>query len=98
MEYYSAIKRNEAELFVVRWMDLEAVIPSEVSQKEICRRISTTWQSNAAVSLWGSLLMFPNNHLPVRCSCSQHASPRHLESTYGGSLHFWSQECSHSGF
>ena len=34
MEYYSAIKRNEAELFVVRWMDLETVIQSEVSQKE----------------------------------------------------------------
>ena len=26
MEYYSAIKRNETELFVVRWMDLETVI------------------------------------------------------------------------
>ena len=34
MEYYSAIKRNEIELFVVRWMDLETVIRSEVSQKE----------------------------------------------------------------
>ena len=34
MEYYSAIKRNEVELFVVRWMDLESVIQSEVSQKE----------------------------------------------------------------
>ena len=34
MEYYSAIKRNEFELFVVRWMDLESVIQSEVSQKE----------------------------------------------------------------
>ena len=33
-EYYSAIKRNEIELFVVRWMDLESVIQSEVSQKE----------------------------------------------------------------
>ena len=29
-----AIKRNETELFVVRWMDLESVIQSEVSQKE----------------------------------------------------------------
>ena len=29
MEYYSAIKGN-----VVRWMDLESVIQSEVSQKE----------------------------------------------------------------
>ena len=34
MEYYSAIKRNETELFVVRWMELETVIQSEVSQKE----------------------------------------------------------------
>ena len=34
MEYYSAIKRNEIELFVVSWMDLQSVIQSEVSQKE----------------------------------------------------------------
>ena len=34
MEYYSAIKRNETELFVVRWMDLETVIQSEESQNE----------------------------------------------------------------
>ena len=34
MEYYSAIKRNEIDLFVVRWMDLGSVIHSEVSQKE----------------------------------------------------------------
>ena len=34
MEYYSAIKINEIELFVVSWMDLESVIQSEVSQKE----------------------------------------------------------------
>ena len=29
-----ATKRNEIELFVVRWMDLESVLQSEVSQKE----------------------------------------------------------------
>ena len=34
MEYYSAIKSNEIELFVVRWMDVESVIQSELSQKE----------------------------------------------------------------
>ena len=33
-EYYSAIKRNEIELFAVRWMDLETVMQSEVNQKE----------------------------------------------------------------
>ena len=32
--YYSAIKRNEPELFVVRWMDLETVVQSELSQKK----------------------------------------------------------------
>ena len=37
MEYYSAIKRNEIELLLVRWMDLESVIQSEVNQKEIGR-------------------------------------------------------------
>ena len=34
MEYYSATKRNETELFVVMGMALESVIHSEVSQKE----------------------------------------------------------------
>ena len=34
MEYYSAIRRNKIDLFVVKWMDLESVIQSEVSQKE----------------------------------------------------------------
>ena len=33
MEYYSSIKRNKTELFVVRWMDLESVIQSEVIRK-----------------------------------------------------------------
>ena len=34
MEYYSAIKRNEIELFVVRLMDLETVIQSEVRKRK----------------------------------------------------------------
>ena len=34
MDYYSAIKRNEIELFVVRWMDLETVTQSEVISQE----------------------------------------------------------------
>ena len=34
MEYYSTIKRNEIELFVVRWIDPESSIQSEISQKE----------------------------------------------------------------
>ena len=34
MEYYSAIKRNKLELFVVRWMGLGSVIQSDVSQEK----------------------------------------------------------------
>ena len=34
IEYYSAIKRNEFESVLVRWMKLEPVIQSKVSQKE----------------------------------------------------------------
>ena len=34
MEYYSAIKMNAFESFPMRWMKLEPIIHSEVSQKE----------------------------------------------------------------
>ena len=34
MEYYSAIEKNEFESVLVRWVNLEPVIQSEVSQKE----------------------------------------------------------------
>ena len=34
MDYYSAIKRNAFESVLMRWMNLEPIIPSEVSQKE----------------------------------------------------------------
>ena len=33
-KYYSAIKRNTFESVVMRWMNLEPIIQSEVSQKE----------------------------------------------------------------
>ena len=34
MEYYSAIKKNRFESVLMRWMKLEPVTQSEVSQKE----------------------------------------------------------------
>ena len=34
MEYYSAIKRNAFESVLMRWMKLEPILQSEVSQKE----------------------------------------------------------------
>ena len=37
MEYYSAIKKNTFESVLMRWMKLEPIIQSEVSQKEKTR-------------------------------------------------------------
>ena len=34
MEYYSAIKKNAFESVLMRWMNLEPIIQSELSQKE----------------------------------------------------------------
>ena len=34
MEYYSALKRNTFESVLMRWMNPEPVVQSEVSQKE----------------------------------------------------------------
>ena len=34
MEYYSAIKKNAFESVIMRWMKLELIIQSQVSQKE----------------------------------------------------------------
>ena len=34
IEYYPAIKWNKSESVLVRWMNLEPVVQSEVSQKE----------------------------------------------------------------
>ena len=43
MEYYSAIKRNKIELFVVRWMALESVIQSEEREKQILYANTYVW-------------------------------------------------------
>ena len=34
MEYYSTIKKNKFESVLIRWMKLEPIIKSEVSQNE----------------------------------------------------------------
>ena len=34
MEYYSAIKNNEFMKFLGKWMELENIIPSEVTQSQ----------------------------------------------------------------
>ena len=46
MEYYSAIKRNAFESVLMRWMNLEPIIQSEVSQKEKDRYHILTYMWN----------------------------------------------------
>ena len=35
MEYYSVIEKNETLPFVITWMDLEDIMFSEISQRQI---------------------------------------------------------------
>ena len=41
MEYYSVIKRNTAESVLMRWMNLEPIILSDVNQKKQISYINT---------------------------------------------------------
>ena len=47
MEFYSAIKKNTFEAILMRWMKVELIIQSEVSQKEkhqyICITNTYVW-------------------------------------------------------
>ena len=49
MEYYSAIKKNSFESILMRWMKLEPIMQSEVSQKDkdhysVLTRICGIWK------------------------------------------------------
>ena len=46
MEYYSVIKRNTFESVLMRWMNLEPIIQSEVSQKEKEKSYSNAYVRN----------------------------------------------------
>ena len=51
MEYYLAIKRNKIGSFVVMWMNLEAVVQSEVMSLDI-RTLGATPSLWVQVPLW----------------------------------------------
>ena len=46
IEYYSAIKKNEIMPFVATGMDLEIIILSEISQRQISYDITYMWNLN----------------------------------------------------
>ena len=43
MEYYSAIKKSEIMPVATAWMQLEIIVQSEVSKKEILYDITYMW-------------------------------------------------------
>ena len=52
MEYYSAIKKNAFESDLMRWMKLEPIIQSEVSQKEIYKCIYMEFRKMVMMTLY----------------------------------------------
>ena len=54
-EYYSAIKKNAFESVLIRWMKLEPIMQSEVSQKEkhqYCSQFNSVAQSCLNAYIW----------------------------------------------
>ena len=56
MEYYSAIKKSTFELVLMRWMKLEPITQSEVSQKEntntVCACIYMEFRKTVMMTLY----------------------------------------------
>ena len=52
MEYYSAVKKNAFESVLMRWMKLESIIQSEVTQKEKHQYSILTMAPHASVLAW----------------------------------------------
>ena len=71
MEYYSAIKKNSLESVLMRWMKLEPIILSEVSQKD-------KDQYNILMHIYG--ILKDGNDNPI---CNQKKSHRCTEQTFG---------------
>ena len=57
MEYYSATKRNAFESVLMRWMNLEPIVPSEVRQKK---------KDKYRILLY---ICGEGNGNPLQCSC-----------------------------
>ena len=71
MEYYSGIKKNKFESVLLRWMKLEPIIPSEVSQKE-------KHQYSILTHIYG--ILKDGNYNPVCKAAKRH---RCIEQSFG---------------
>ena len=83
MEYYSAIKRNAFESVLMRWMNLEPIIQSEVSQKEKNKYCNSLVHSLSHV--W---LLPPHRLQPARLLCAWDSPGKNT----GTGCHFLLQE------
>ena len=64
MEYYSAIKKNTFESVLMRWMKLEPIIQSEVSQKEKHQYSISSVQFSSVAQLCPTLCYAMNHSTP----------------------------------
>ena len=72
MEYYSAIKNNSFESGIIRWMKLEPIIQSEVSQKD-----------NNQYSILTHIYMEFRKMVMITLSAKQKKRHRCTEQTFG---------------
>ena len=63
-EYYSAIKKNKIMPFAAIWMDLEIIILTKISQRQIPYDIIYMWNLNYYTDFPGGLVM---NTLCFQC-------------------------------
>ena len=73
MEYYSAIKKNSFESVLMRWMKLEPIIQSEVSQKN-------KEQYSILMHMYG--ILKDGNNDPV-CETGKDVKNRCIEQSFG---------------
>ena len=76
MEYYTAIEKNEILPYAATWMDLEGIMPREISQtekKKILYEITYMWNlKNTKTSEYNkkrSRLTYIENKLVVPSAC-----------------------------
>ena len=70
MQYYSAIQRNKCESVELRWMHLEPVMQSEVSQKE--KNILTCIYMESGIKVLVNLFAGKEwKHRPRERTCGQ---------------------------
>ena len=65
MEYYSAIQRNAFESVLMRWMNLEPIIHSEVRQKKKDEYCILTYIWNLEKSYWRICLQGNNGETDI---------------------------------